>query len=202
MTIHDEENRAGWSVLWHHRNEGEVVGTVPLDQIIEEITSSGKRRIAFLKIDCEGAEFPILLTSRCLRLVDRICGEYHEYLDRIPAHAYIPGYERFTMDALASALHQNGFGVHTERYDESTLGMFFATSSGEHYLMEQLSFLRRHYELRPAAVGPLARLRARLAWWLLAPEIRQINETHAATVRILNSLVARLERQSTERHVK
>jgi hypothetical protein len=61
---------------------------------------------------------------------------------------------------------------------------------GDPYLAEQLAALRHGFELRPvAAHGLLARLRTRIAWWLLGPELQQINQVHAMLLRIIDSLV-------------
>src|SRR5205085_11350710 len=49
------------------------VETIPLDEIL-----CGFERVRFLKIDCEGSEFPILLTSRLLSRIECIVGEIHE----------------------------------------------------------------------------------------------------------------------------
>lgn len=61
---------------------------------------------------------------------------------------------------------------------------------GDPYLAEQLATLRRTFELRPApAPGLLARIRTRVAWWLLGPELQQANQVHATLMRIIDSLV-------------
>ena len=56
--------------------DGTVAGTsvaaVPFDEIVRDATDYGRKRVSILKIDCEGSEFPILLTSRTLNLVDTI----------------------------------------------------------------------------------------------------------------------------------
>lgn len=194
----DASNRAGGGVLHPDRSLGETVSAIAFDTLLLQVTNGGRGRVACLKIDCEGAEFPILLTSRQLHLVDSICGEFHEFGEAIPDHARVPGYSRFTQAELMRALNEQGFAVHARRHEDSQLGFFFATNSGDRYLMAQLSSLRSLAELRPAPGASLvARLRARLAWLLLAPELAQLNQTHAATVRILESLVARLERERT-----
>ena len=82
-----------------------------------------------LKIDCEGAEFPILLTSRRLGDIDRIVGEYHELRALPPAHARVPGVEEFSLQILTSALESAGYAVATEPQASGPfgeLGLFFA----------------------------------------------------------------------------
>src|SRR5262249_10566010 len=49
------------------------VKAVPLDEILASFL-----RVKLLKLDCEGSEFPILLTSRELHKVERIVAEVHE----------------------------------------------------------------------------------------------------------------------------
>jgi hypothetical protein len=182
------------------RTAGVEVPSIAFDTLIRHVTDDGKRRVACLKIDCVGAVFPILLTSRCLHLIDYICGEFHEFRDGIPEHARVDGFARFSIEELTRALNQQGFAVAVQRHGTSHMGLFFARNTSDLYLMQQLSNLRQHFELRPQARSdPLVRLRSRLAWWLLAPEIQQINQAHAATLRILDSLVARLERERTAR---
>jgi hypothetical protein len=71
---------------------------------------------------------------------------------------------------------------------------------GDPYLAEQLVNLHQGWELRPPpAPGMLARLRARLAWWLLGPELAQVSATHATLVRLLDSLVVQLDEERSAR---
>lgn len=72
---------------------------------------------------------------------------------------------------------------------------------GDPYLAEQLAELHRRWEITPpaAAHGLLARLRTRLAWWLLGDELRQINTLHATLVRLTDSLIVQLDQERTAR---
>jgi glycosyltransferase involved in cell wall biosynthesis len=71
---------------------------------------------------------------------------------------------------------------------------------GDPYLLEQLSALRQHFELRPQPARSLPeRLRNRLAWWLLGGELRQVNTTHASLVRIIDSLIVQLDHERAAR---
>ena len=71
---------------------------------------------------------------------------------------------------------------------------------GDPYLAEQLANLHREWELRPPpAHGLLARLRTRLAWWLLGPELAQASATHATLVRLIDSLVVQLDAERSAR---
>lgn len=101
---------------------GPEVASKSLDQIIDEVTTPGER-IRFLKIDCEGGEWPILSTCKQLDRIDEIAGEYHivptdapEMRD-LPIEVSEPGLRRF--------LEAKGFDVTTTR-PSGTIGNFFA----------------------------------------------------------------------------
>jgi FkbM family methyltransferase len=123
----DVANAGGGTLIWD--TDGPPVETVPFDEAIDAVTERGARRIDLLKIDCEGAEFPILLTSSRLHLIDRIVGEYHELRAELPRHVRIPGYDQFAVDMLAAHLERAGFSVALEPQATATfgaLGLFFA----------------------------------------------------------------------------
>jgi FkbM family methyltransferase len=88
---------------------GESVNTVALDTILEPYP-----QVRYLKIDVEGAEYPILLTSRLLGRVFEIAGEFHQ------------SGESETMAALAAHLRALGFWV-IWRDTSPGLGLFFAS---------------------------------------------------------------------------
>lgn len=49
-----------------------------VDDVLREAAAlSGTGRVALLKLDCEGAEWPILAAATTLGLVDAVAGEYH-----------------------------------------------------------------------------------------------------------------------------
>jgi len=54
---------------------GPAVDAVPLDDLLAEVAC--RRRVRLLKLDCEGAEWPILFTASRMSCVDEVCGEYH-----------------------------------------------------------------------------------------------------------------------------
>jgi hypothetical protein len=73
-------------------------------------------------------------------------------------------------------------------------------AQGDPFLAAQLIALHQGWELRPPpAAGLLARLRNRLAWWLMGPEIRQINQVHATLVRLADSLVVLADQERAAR---
>jgi FkbM family methyltransferase len=126
----DAANTSGGGVVWP--DAGTPVDVVTLDDVIRDVTDGGNKRIKLLKIDCEGAEFPILLTSRMLLVIDNIHGEFHEaggdYENAIiPERARVAGFPRFTIDKLTGVLQQAGFRVISIRHDSSHMGLFFAT---------------------------------------------------------------------------
>lgn len=75
-----------------------------------------------------------------------------------------------------------------------TLPVLSELAQRDAYLAQQLAALHAGWQLRPVpAPGLLARLRTRLAWWLLGPELGQISVQQAAAVRVIDSLVAHLD---------
>jgi FkbM family methyltransferase len=124
-------NTGGGSLLFNEN--GQRMEVLAFDDILRDITRNGRQRVRLLKIDCEGSEFPILMTSSLLHLIDEIRGEYHEINDGvrncvpIPAIAKVAGIERFTMPVLADALERAGFSVRSTRSGGQPLGNFVAT---------------------------------------------------------------------------
>jgi FkbM family methyltransferase len=127
----DGANAGGGTLIWD--TDGPLVDAVPFDDVIDEVSRNGARRVSLLKIDCEGAEFPILLTSKRLACIDRIVGEYHELrAEELPRHVRLPGCEQFTVEVLAAHLDAAGFQVVLEPQAMATfgaLGLFFAERS-------------------------------------------------------------------------
>ena len=101
------------------------------------------------------------------------------------------------LDAVERALAQRASPL-------AELPVLTNVALGDPYLAEQLVNLHRQWELRPPpARGLLARLRARLAWRLLGPELAQVSTTHATLVRLIDSLVVQLdEERSTRRRIE
>ncbi len=101
------------------------VGVVSFDDLVTSAVPSGKR-VRLLKLDCEGAEWPILFTTRTLDRIDAICGEYH--LGEYPEPFHVPGYPAFTTEALERFLGKHGFRVVIEpnHHCRDPIGNFFA----------------------------------------------------------------------------
>jgi FkbM family methyltransferase len=84
-----------------------AVPTVALDVVLREIGP-----VRFMKIDVEGAEFPILLTATELRNISVIAGEFHAFTEpqmkRLAPEALV-GQEPYTGDLLCRHLNAVGF---------------------------------------------------------------------------------------------
>ena len=132
-------NTGGGSVVWGF---GEPVAKIAFDDVVDLATNRGERRVRLLKLDCEGAEWPILLTSRRLHLIDAIVGEFHEFGgpfpeigENRPPNAHVFQSDRvaaFTIEELVRFLRDAAFGVTYDRHVRpggalEGLGYFFAT---------------------------------------------------------------------------
>ena len=132
-------NTGGGSVMW---GVGEPVQKVAFDDVVDLATNRGERRVRLLKLDCEGTEWPIVLTSRRLHLIDEIVGEFHElggpFLEideNRPSNAHVFHSDRvagFTIEELVRFLRDAGFCVTYDRHVRpggalEGLGFFFAT---------------------------------------------------------------------------
>lgn len=113
---HGIEHTAGYSVVINGGDEIEEVETISLDEIV------GDKQIRFLKLDCEGSEFPILYTSNRLSQIEEIAGEYHNDADPslLGSLTYKPNHE-----GLKAFLQDNGFKVEIVPANEIQ-GNFFA----------------------------------------------------------------------------
>jgi hypothetical protein len=95
-------------------------------------------------------------------------------------------------EPLAEAVSR---GLAAPAADLAALPQLSSVALGDPYLAGQLVALRGYVELTPPPQASLlSRLRARLAWWLLGPELRRQTEANAALVRIIDSLLAQIDR--------
>jgi FkbM family methyltransferase len=112
------------------------VKAVQLDRLIDEACEAERTRIRLLKVDAECSEWPILLTSKSLTLVDSIVGEFHEMGGAYDTHM-VPfrsgRHTSFTADLLRRFLLEQGFAsVVTDRKRRredgkpSNCGLFFS----------------------------------------------------------------------------
>ncbi len=86
------------------------IPAVPLDEVLGRF-----KRVKLLKLDCEGSEYPILLTSTQLAKVERVIGEYHDIhesaMPRLVAQARVDGFTSYSSHSLARELSTAGFRV-------------------------------------------------------------------------------------------
>jgi FkbM family methyltransferase len=131
-------NTGNGSVMW---GVGQPVEKIAFDHLVDLATDNGQNRIRLLKLDCEGAEWPILMTSQRLHLVDEISGEFHEiggpYLE-ISEDREVQGpvfrsnaSPAFTVETLMQFLGEAGFDASFSRHLRPSgalegLGLFFA----------------------------------------------------------------------------
>jgi len=113
----------GGNVLLNRSDAKKWSRVLPFDTAIDQATANGKSRVFIAKFDCEGSEWPILLTSSRLNMIDWIVGEYHEiggpnmkyvredqvHPTEIPMGAEVPGWSEYTAEGLKDFLEQEGF---------------------------------------------------------------------------------------------
>jgi FkbM family methyltransferase len=104
---------AGTCCVDVHRPDLVEVATVPLDSVLSRIGAA-----AMLKLDCEFAEYPILLTSRELHRVQTIAAEWHEVPGPLAAEARVGSVDHFRGEHLIGALLCQGFEVDVDRKHE------------------------------------------------------------------------------------
>jgi FkbM family methyltransferase len=101
------------------------ISAMSFDDLVNEYTANG-RRLRMVKMDCEGSEWPILLTSRTLARIDTIAGEYH--LCALSEIFRVKGIGDFSTEVLRTFLTQAGFQVKIEPTTDNPfpVGLFFA----------------------------------------------------------------------------
>ena len=105
---------------------GREVQALRFDDVLLSASQGGRKRIRYVKLDCEGSEYPILLTSKLLHLVDEVAGEYHTVPDEVTS-AWNLGQD-CTPQTLRSGLAAVGFDVEwaPSATDSNAAGMFYA----------------------------------------------------------------------------
>jgi len=154
----DAANTGGGNVVWG--NDGPAVKTIALDDVIRDVTRNGRGRIRMIKIDCEGSEFTILMTSKLLHLVREISGEFHEFCGQydhnpIPERARVGDLTRFTIVELTEFLQREGFSVTSERHPNTNLGLFHAVNQRS---VPRPAFLKVRSRIRGAWQGLKSKL--------------------------------------------
>lgn len=120
-------NTGGGDVLF--ADSGPPVPAIAFDDVIDAASDGGTRRIRLVKFDCEGSEFPILLTSERLHLIDEIVGEYHsvgaaEWMT-LRSDARIGALLEYRPEDLCQCLEERGF-VARLGHGDRRLGQFMA----------------------------------------------------------------------------
>jgi FkbM family methyltransferase len=93
------------------------VQKINFDAFISDITRQGECRVRFLKLDCEGSEWPILFTSKILHSIDEIRGEIHEISrsaapeNSPPTYAVRGPFDALRVEDLIELLTGHGFTV-------------------------------------------------------------------------------------------
>ena len=112
-------------------DSNEQVGVISLDNILKNFST-----VRLLKIDVEGSEFPILLTSNYLDRIQEIVGEFHEIYDfsQISEKSIIPGYQKYSREDLIKYLSESGFHVEIKEVEWSnSIGFFRAKKINNNY---------------------------------------------------------------------
>lgn len=104
---------AGTCCIEVHRADLIEVPTVPLDRVLSEAGQA-----VMLKLDCEFAEYPIVLTSRQLHRVGMVAGEWHEVPGPLALEARVGGIDCFRGEHIIGALLCQGFDVVADRKHE------------------------------------------------------------------------------------
>jgi FkbM family methyltransferase len=101
--------------------DGSGAPAVAFDDLVRELG-----RVSLAKLDCEGAEWPILLTSTSLSRIDSIRGEFH--LGAFPEAYHAGGRTGFTPELLRRTLEGHGFQAEVIEAPGSSppVGLFFA----------------------------------------------------------------------------
>lgn len=108
-TSHIERHSGSMSAVLPKTGDSITVDTIDLDSVLRQFD-----RVHILKLDCEGSEYPILMTSSELNRVEHILGEYHHVN------------AEWSMDSLKVFLESQGFEVYRIIRHEKTHGNFWA----------------------------------------------------------------------------
>jgi FkbM family methyltransferase len=116
QSIGDIINTGGGRVL--SQIGGCPVRKINFDAFLLDITENGTKQVRFLKLDCEGSEWPILFTSNQLHLISEISGEIHEmHVGSNQETAWGEGAGKasscgfFNVEDLINLLERHGFEV-------------------------------------------------------------------------------------------
>jgi len=123
LSSHERDNRStSMSSMIRPATNGVKAVTIGLDELLVSLMS-----VHILKIDCEGAEWPILYTSKELHRCEYIIGEYHT--DAGQRFAGAPpdnGWPEWTLPGLQGFLESQGFEVYRVKPGSKSHGGFWA----------------------------------------------------------------------------
>jgi FkbM family methyltransferase len=106
---HRDKHSGSVSAVLPAMGKAITVQTIDLDSVLRRFES-----VHILKLDCEGAEYPILMTCSELHRVEHILGEYHHVGDA------------WSIDTIRLCLESQGFEVYRVIPHEKTHGNFWA----------------------------------------------------------------------------
>lgn len=120
-----DPNTGGLAVVYN--TQGLPIECIGLDEILREASAEFTKSVRLLKIDVEGAEYPILFSSKQLDTAEEICGEYHNVERHImPDHAKVQGMpENFTGEGLRDFFEAAGWSFDLQPQSQN-LGLFRA----------------------------------------------------------------------------
>jgi FkbM family methyltransferase len=107
---------------------GETAPARAFDEVVAELSANG--RPLWVKLDCEGAEWPILFTSRLLDRAAAVFGEYH--LGELPPAFHVAGAPPRTAEGLVACLRGHGLTAEAVPHPKAParVGHFFARRHG------------------------------------------------------------------------
>ncbi len=113
------KDRSPWTAQHHIWREGPLIPAISLDEILAQYS-----RVYLVKLDCEGAEYPILYTSKLLDRVENLTMEYHPQMVLTHDLSTNP-------QDLRKFLEEQGFQVRDVPGNEhpDLVGVFFCTRS-------------------------------------------------------------------------
>ena len=117
-SLHDEQE-GNQSVVWWEATD-RTVPTITLSKVIALRPKASLRKKVMLKIDCEGAEYDILMQSD-LSKIDMIVGEVHN----VPPECWRDG-RKINQDNLFEHLTSVGFNVSITKQIDEQLTIFKA----------------------------------------------------------------------------
>jgi len=135
FTTEGGKNTGGGNVIFN--NHGFEVDTIRFDDFLNDLkVNHNINSIKLLKLDCEGSEFPILLTCKNIGMFKEIVGEFHEINgeydnNQVPETFKNLEHKKFTVNELQKFFEINGFMFNFVRDNINnlpcSLGKFKAT---------------------------------------------------------------------------